>query len=65
MKQAPKACYEKLSGFFMNKGFVKGKVDTTLFIKHIDDDILIIQIYVDDIIFGFTNESFARILNYA
>ena len=38
------------------KSFVQGKVDATLFTKHIDDDILIIQIYVDDIIFGFTNE---------
>ena len=31
---------------FLNKDFVKGKVDTTLFTKHVDNDILIMQIYV-------------------
>ena len=33
-----------------------GKADTTLFVKHKNQDILIVQIYVDDIIFGSTNE---------
>ena len=37
-------------------GFSMGKVDTTLFIKHKNQDILIVQIYVDDIIFGSTND---------
>ena len=35
---------------------MKGKVDTTLFTKHVYSDILIVQIYVDDIIFESTNE---------
>ena len=43
-----------------------GKADTTLFVKHKDKDILVVQIYVDDIIFGSTNEStceeFSRIM---
>ena len=47
---------ERLSSFLLSNDFVKGKVDTTLFIKHVDSDILIVQIYVDDIIFGSTNE---------
>ena len=34
-----------------------GKVDKTLFIKHKDNDILVVQIYVDDIIFGATKHS--------
>ena len=34
-----------------------GKIDTTLFIKLRENDILIVQIYVDDIIFGATNVS--------
>ena len=38
------------------KNFYTGKVDTTLFVKTIGDDILIVQIYVDDIIFGSTKE---------
>lgn len=36
--------------------FLKGTVDTTLFIKNINDHRLLVQIYVDDIIFGSTNE---------
>ena len=42
--------------FFYQIILFKGKVDTTLFIKHVDSDILIAQIYVDDIIFDSTNE---------
>ena len=56
LKQAPRAWYERLSTFLLSNGFVKGKVDTTLFTKHVDSDILIFQIYFDDIIFGSTNE---------
>ena len=41
--------------------FSKGKVDITLFIKHKSEDILLVQIYVDDIIFDFTNEFVQRI----
>ena len=39
---------------------MKGKVNTTLFTKHIDNDILIVQIFVDDIIFGSTNEKLCK-----
>ena len=56
LKQAPRAWYERLSSFLLSNDFIKGKVDTTLFTKHVDSDILIVQIYVDDIIFGSTNE---------
>ena len=35
---------------------MKGKVDTTLFTKYVDSDIFIVQIYINDIIFGSTNE---------
>ena len=56
LKQAPRAWYERLSMFLISKGFHRGKVDTTLFLKTFDDDILVVQIYVDDIIFGSTKE---------
>ena len=56
LKQAPRAWYERLSMFLISKGFNRGKVDTTLFLKTIDNDILVVQIYVDDIIFGSTKE---------
>ena len=54
LKQAIKAWHDGLSNFL--RGFEKGKVDTTLFIKKIHDHTLLVQIYVDDIIFGSTNE---------
>ena len=45
-----------LNVFFFNNGFPMEKADTTLFIKQKNQDTLIVQIYVDDIIFGSTNE---------
>ena len=66
LKQAPRAWYERLSNFLLEKGFSKGKVDTTLFIKKTKNDLLIVQIYVDDIIFGATNhclcEEFSKLM---
>ncbi|KAK2428124.1 putative mitochondrial protein [Trifolium repens] len=55
-KQAPRAWYERLSTFLLDNGFSRGKIDTTLFIKTNKQDLLIVQVYVDDIIFGATNE---------
>ena len=60
LKQTPKTWYERLSSFLVSNGFVKGKIDTILFTKHVDSDILIVQIYVDDIIFGSTNEMLCK-----
>ena len=45
---------------FLKSRFIKGKVDTILFTKHVDSDILIIQVYIDDIIFGSTNEKLCK-----
>ena len=60
LKQAPRAWYERLSDFLLSKGFKMGKVDTTLFTKKLGNDLLIMQIYVDDIIFGSTNQDFCE-----
>ena len=60
LKQAPRAWYERLSKFLLEKGFSRGKVDTTLFIKRKLNDIFLVQIYVDDIIFGSTNDSLCK-----
>ena len=57
LKQAPRAWYERLSKFLISSGFNMGKINTTLFIKPKENDMLIVQIYVDDIIFGATNGS--------
>ena len=55
LKQASRAWYERLRDFLEEKGFKIGRVDTTLFTKTIGNDLFISQIYVDDIIFGSTN----------
>ncbi|GKA78659.1 retrovirus-related pol polyprotein from transposon TNT 1-94 [Tanacetum coccineum] len=55
LKQAPRAWYDELSKFLIQNHFFKGTIDPTLFIRRFDDDILVVQVYVDDIIFGSTN----------
>src|SRR3954470_2341235 len=60
LKQAPMAWYERLSKFLLSQGYFRGKVDTTLFIKRKDKDILLVQVYVDDIIFGSTNAKLVK-----
>ena len=56
LKQAPRAWYDRLSKYLLFIGFTQGKVDTTLFVKTSNQDILLVQIYVDDIIFGATKK---------
>ena len=60
LKQAPWAWYERLRDFLISKDFKIGKVDTTLFTKSIGKVLFICQIYVDDIIFGSTNQDFCE-----
>ncbi|GJR15923.1 retrovirus-related pol polyprotein from transposon TNT 1-94 [Tanacetum coccineum] len=60
LKQAPRAWYDKLSSFLIEHHFTKGIVDPTLFTRRHGDDILLVQIYVDDIIFGSTKPVFAK-----
>nr|GEV03550.1 retrotransposon protein, putative, unclassified [Tanacetum cinerariifolium] len=57
LHQAPRAWYETLSTYLLDNGFRRGTIDKTLFIKQIKDDILLVQVYVDDIIFGSTKRS--------
>nr|GEZ60364.1 hypothetical protein [Tanacetum cinerariifolium] len=60
LKQAPRAWYDELSNFLVSKGFSKGSIDLTLFITKHRGDILLVQIYVDDIIFGSTNPNLSQ-----
>nr|GEX75921.1 ribonuclease H-like domain-containing protein [Tanacetum cinerariifolium] len=60
LKQAPMAWYDKLSKFLLSKGFTKVSIDPTLFITKHNGDILLVQIYVDDIIFGSTNLNLSK-----
>nr|GFA39838.1 copia protein [Tanacetum cinerariifolium] len=52
LKQAPRAWYDMLSSFLLSEDFSKGSVDPTLFIRRNGNDLILVQIYVDDIIFA-------------
>nr|GEV05316.1 retrovirus-related Pol polyprotein from transposon TNT 1-94 [Tanacetum cinerariifolium] len=52
LKQAPRAWYDMLSSFLLSQDFSKGSVDPTLFIRRNGTKLLLVQIYVDDIIFA-------------
>nr|GEY91896.1 retrovirus-related Pol polyprotein from transposon TNT 1-94 [Tanacetum cinerariifolium] len=52
LKQVPCAWYDELSTFLLHNHFFKGTTNPTLFIRRFVDDILVVQVYVDDIIFG-------------
>nr|GFA82869.1 putative ribonuclease H-like domain-containing protein [Tanacetum cinerariifolium] len=60
LHQAPRARYETLANYLLENGFQKGKIDQTLFIKWQKGNILLCQIYVDDIIFCFTNKDLCK-----
>jgi hypothetical protein len=61
LKQAPRAWYGRLRGFLFERGFEMGKVDQTLFLLRQGTDVLIVQVYVDDIVFcGSSNSLVAR-----
>jgi hypothetical protein len=52
LKQAPRAWYARLKTFLLEHGYIMGSVDKTLFTLNHGTDFLLVQIYVDDIIFG-------------
>nr|GEW36241.1 hypothetical protein [Tanacetum cinerariifolium] len=56
LHQAHRALYETLSTYLLDNGFQREKIDKTLFIKRHKDDILHVQVFVDDIIFGSTRK---------
>ncbi|KAI3819668.1 hypothetical protein L1987_13514 [Smallanthus sonchifolius] len=60
LHQAPRAWYDTLLTYLLQNDFERGKTDMTLFKKKIGKDIIIVHIYVDDIIFGPTNEKLCR-----
>nr|GEW83208.1 putative ribonuclease H-like domain-containing protein [Tanacetum cinerariifolium] len=60
LHQAPRAWYETLANYLLENGFQRSKIDQTLFIKRQQGDILLFQIYVDDIIFGSTNKDLCK-----
>ncbi|GJR49202.1 retrovirus-related pol polyprotein from transposon TNT 1-94 [Tanacetum coccineum] len=67
LKQAPKAWYDRLKAFLIKHEYKMGMVDNTLFTKKKGSNLIIVQIYVDDIIFGSTYQDmcdeFAKIMH--
>lgn len=58
LKHAPKAWYDRLSSFLLSHGYNRVKIDNIMFLKMKCKHVLIVQVYVDDIIFGGTDEAF-------
>ncbi|KAK1626770.1 hypothetical protein QYE76_001085 [Lolium multiflorum] len=58
LKQAPRAWYEHLKELLVDRGFDVGLIDPTLFTKRVNGELFVCQLYVDDIIFGSTNQAF-------
>nr|GFA59759.1 hypothetical protein [Tanacetum cinerariifolium] len=63
LKQAPRAWYDELSTFLLHNNFFKGITDPTLFIRRFFDDILVVHVYVDDIIFGSTHHKYTQLFS--
>nr|GEY66798.1 retrovirus-related Pol polyprotein from transposon TNT 1-94 [Tanacetum cinerariifolium] len=61
LKQAPRAWYDELSTFLLQNHFFKGTIDPMLFIRRFHDDILVVQVYVDDIIFGSSHPRYTQL----
>ena len=57
LKQAPRAWYQRLTDFLIQNNFKRGEADRTLFVKRTKIDFIVVQIYVDDIVFGSTSTS--------
>nr|GEX83655.1 copia protein [Tanacetum cinerariifolium] len=63
LKQAPMAWYDELSIFLLHNHFIKGTIDPTLFIRRFHEDILVVHVYVDDIIFGSSHPRYTQLFS--
>ncbi|GJU94062.1 retrovirus-related pol polyprotein from transposon TNT 1-94 [Tanacetum coccineum] len=62
LKQAPRAWYDMLSSFLISQDFSKGSVDPALFIRKEGKELLLVQVYVDDIIFAVSTPELCDLL---
>jgi hypothetical protein len=60
LKQAPRAWYSRLDRYLQQQGFRKGNADNNLYIKVNQNNLLIIEVYVDDIIFGSNDDRMSQ-----
>lgn len=64
LKQAPRAWFIRLESYFIKEGFIRSPSEQTLFVKKKGDDILIVSIYVDDILFTSNNDELLEEFKY-
>jgi hypothetical protein len=60
LKKSPRAWYHRLDTYLKDKGFKRGTTDNNLYIKTEDNELLIVLVYVDDIIFGCNKDSLVQ-----
>ena len=60
LKQDPRAWYSRLDRYLQQQGFKKGNVDSNLYIKMDQDSMIIIEVYVDGIIFGSDDDKMSQ-----
>ena len=65
LKLAPRAWYHRLDKYLQDKGFKRGTIDINLYIKTEGNDLIIVLVYVDDIIFSSNNASLVKWFSYA
>ena len=60
LKLAPRACYSRLDNYLRQQGYKKGNNDSNLYFKEENDSLIIVEIYVDDIIFGSDDDQISK-----
>ena len=60
LKQAPITWYDQFTQYLVSHGFTRGQADQTLFIKRENGELIVAQVYIDDIIFGSTKDELAH-----
>ena len=60
LKKAPRAWYSRLDNYLRHQGFKKVNTDNNLYIKEENDSLIILEVYVDDIIFGSDDDRLSK-----
>ena len=63
LKQAPRAWYSRLDKYLRQQGYIKGNIDINLYIKEEHGSLIIVEIYVDEIIFGSDNDQISKLFS--
>ena len=61
IKQTPRPRYSRLDKYLRQQGYIKGNTDSNIYIKEEHGSLIIVEIYVDDIIFGSDNDRLSKL----